>query len=240
MKTSALLIAGILYSMHVGASVAQQNPPDNTEKSNQDKVIEEIGKDLYKSLPDGVRAVIEGGTSWVTQFYHDDHSSYAYQCGNPGTHYTKAGNWSDPIHINTDTGWGGCQLAFGIVDSKGDYKNDIIKVTFEGNPKGGQECQGTIGTQQIPITTDRLSPTQRMRIDTDNRTDKGCDLTFTVDSPGVELNIQYWAMGDAGQCGNAKPQGQWHTAKQGSPVKLGLYTNGPYGGCKLSTQLKRK
>ena len=51
----------------------------------------------------------------------------------------------------------------------------------------------------------------------------------------VELDVAFWADGDAGQCGNAG----FHTVRLNSPVRLRLDMDNRPGGCRQMFRLRK-
>lgn len=204
--------------------------------------ISAIANEATTSDP-GLLAISKRKPVITHNFWHDDEDKnnpgrYGYQCGNQGIQYTPFGDFSQRIRINTDNGWGGCQLAFGIVDPTGEYKDIQVQVSFESTDPRSYEC-GNVNQYMIPVTAETERRTPYFRLNTDDGPAE-CKLTFSVLSEGTELDLEFFP-DDKGvdQCRNATAPGQWHTAKLGHPVTLGINTHSGFGGCQFSYRLRR-
>lgn len=160
----------------------------------------------------------------------------AGQCGGPTQQWVPSPGWSSAIRLDTDNRPGGCQLAFGIQDVAGTFSGLFITYQWFVTPGGdGGQC-GNQGQFTVP-TNAGFGP--NIRVDTDNRSG-GCYLVFMLTGrDDVALDVQFWADGDAGQCGNALPQGQYWTAQSGQAVTILDDTDGRPGGCDLALRLRR-
>ncbi|MCO5978109.1 hypothetical protein [Ideonella oryzae] len=165
-----------------------------------------------------------------------------YQCqGAMGRTATRINDWTPPIRINTDGGWGGCTLAWAITDPKNTLKDLKIKIGYSyGNGQATGEC-GTPSESNIEITKIQPSWMPKLQIDTDDRP-SWCNLRFEIEGRNdIELNVKFFA-DDSGvdQCKNRLPADKWHTVKAGQPLTIGLDTDGRYGGCQLSLRISKK
>ncbi|NUP51614.1 MAG: hypothetical protein HOW97_30495 [Catenulispora sp.] len=168
------------------------------------------------------------------------------QCGGSGsTQWTAAPNWTNPILIDTDNRDGGCIMSLGVFDPGNAVPGLSIQYTWEYT--GGSypdQCQNlntgyTQGTFSAPVgPTENFGPA--FLDDTDNRSGY-CNLTFTVSGrTDVALDIQFYPtpMAEAGQCRNVTSPGAYFSASTGSPVTIGLDTDGRGGGCELQLRLE--
>ena len=162
----------------------------------------------------------------------------AGQCSGPQQQSANAPDWTTPIRYDTDNRSGGCQFAFGIFDPDSALAGLSASYTWLPSPGGDAgQCGSFQGTFNLPIAQFQTFG-QQLRDDTDNRSGF-CNLTFTLNGrTDIGLDIQFYADGDAGQCKGALPQGQFYTAAAGSPVTLGLDTDGRPGGCWLVLRLR--
>jgi hypothetical protein len=161
----------------------------------------------------------------------------AGQCGNWGQQWAASG-WTIPIRFDTDNRSGGCQLAFGISDPQLSLGGLTLTYQWQVIPGSDSRQCGNQGTFQMPMTSYRVFGTPIV-VDTDDKSG-GCNLTFTMSGRNdVALDIQFWPDGDAGQCLNYLPQGQYRTVRAGTPVTIGINTDGRSGGCQFSLRLRR-
>lgn len=163
----------------------------------------------------------------------------AGQCGGlAGQQWGVDPDFTRAIRFDTDNRSGGCQLSFGIFDPDNTLRGASISYGFRASAGGdGGQC-GNPGTHQMPIQRFRTFGPQ-VRVDTDGRPG-GCTLTFTVSGRSdVILEVRYFADGDGSQCGNTLPSDQNHTAFAGSPVTIGLDTDGRSGGCQMQLRLQK-
>lgn len=165
------------------------------------------------------------------------------QCtGATGQQWAPSPDWTPAIRIDTDNRPGGCQLAFGIHDS--DHALDGARISYTFLPSSDDasgQCGNYQGTYPMPIKRIRTFG-QPVRIDADNRPGY-CNLAFTVSGrDDVALDVQFYADGDAGQCGSADhpplPQGQYQTAYDGNPVTISIDTDGRAGGCQFMLRVR--
>jgi hypothetical protein len=161
----------------------------------------------------------------------------AGQCGNPGQQWVTSG-WTTPIRLDTDNRTGGCQLTFGINDPRLDVTGLVLSYRWQVSPGGDARQCGNQDEFQVPITSlQAFGP--EIRVDADDKTG-WCNLTFTMSGRNdFALDIQFWPDGNAGQCVNYLPQGQYRTVQAGTPVTIGINTDGRSGGCKFSLRLRR-
>lgn len=168
----------------------------------------------------------------------------AGQCGEPPTGQTQwaaSPNWTYPITIDTDNRVGGCQLAFGVYDPSNTLSGVSMSYTWTATAGGDAGQCGNPGTYQMPI-----GPFQTFGgviiDDTDNRPGF-CWLTFSVTDPSntIGLDVEFYPTpnADAGQCNGYKPAPDYYTAFNGSPVTIGLDTDGRGGGCELSLRIEK-
>ncbi|MFC0430697.1 hypothetical protein [Kutzneria buriramensis] len=157
------------------------------------------------------------------------------QCSGPTQQWAPAPNWSSAIRLDTDGRRGGCQLAFGLHDVSGTFAGLLITYQWFVTPGGNAGQCGNQGQFTVP-TNIGFGP--NIRVDTDDSAG-GCYLVFQVSGrDDVALDVQFWADGDPGQCGNALPQGQYWTASSGSTVTILDDTDGRLGGCDLAFRLR--
>ncbi len=163
----------------------------------------------------------------------------AGQCGGlAGQQWAKDPDFTKAIRFDTDSRSGGCQLSFGIFDPDSTLRGVSISYGFRVTSGGDEGQCGNPGTHQMPIQRFRTFGPQ-VRVDTDGRSG-GCDLTFTVSGRSdVILEVRYFADGDGSQCGNPLPSDQNHTAFEGSPVTIGIDTDGRSGGCQMQLHLQQ-
>ncbi|MEU9348430.1 hypothetical protein AB0D74_45280 [Streptomyces sp. NPDC048278] len=163
----------------------------------------------------------------------------AGQCGGTtGQQWAASPDWTQAIRFDTDNRAGGCQLAFGVYDPDGTLAGASITYTFLPSSGGNAgQCGDYQGTYGMPIQTFRTFG-QAVRVDTDSRPG-WCDLTFTVSGRSdVGLDVQFYPDGDAGQCVNYLPQGQYRTAYAGNPVTVGIDADGRSGGCQFLLRVR--
>jgi hypothetical protein len=161
----------------------------------------------------------------------------AGQCGTTGQQWASSA-WTNPIRFDTDNRSGGCQLAFGISDPTLEFAGLVLSYRWQVTPGGDTRQCGSQGEYQVPVTSFRVFGPS-IGIDTDDKSG-GCNLTFTMSGRGdVALDIQFWPDGDAAQCLNYLPQGQFRTVRTGTPVTIGINTDGRSGGCQFSLRLRR-
>lgn len=164
------------------------------------------------------------------------------QCGGrTGDQWVTEGQWTDVIRFDTDARAGGCQLAFGVHDP--DNLMQGVSMTYGWAATAGadpNQC-GNQGVHRMPIRTDARTFGPAIRIDTDDRPG-GCTLTFavpTISTSIVLFDFQYYADGNAAQCPNSLPQGDFRTvdADRG-PASIGVDTDSRAGGCRLQVRLR--
>lgn len=162
----------------------------------------------------------------------------AGQCSGPTQQFEPSPNFTTPIRFDTDNRGGGCQFAFGIYDPDNALSGLSATYSWQATPGGDpNQCAGMRGTFALPITPFQSFGTQLLD-DTDNRPG-GCNLTFAVAGRSdIGLNVEFYADGDASQCINALPQGQFYTVVPGSPVTIGLDTDGRSGACLLALRVQ--
>ena len=85
-------------------------------------------------------------------------------------------------------------------------------------------------------TATPLSRSVTEDVDTDGRPG-WCNLTFTV-TGRIVLDVQFYPDGDAGQCPDALPAGQYRSAFVGTPVTVKIDADGRSGGCQLLLRLR--
>ncbi|MFD9791940.1 hypothetical protein ACFWXK_13420 [Streptomyces sp. NPDC059070] len=162
----------------------------------------------------------------------------AGQCGGrTGQQWATSPDWSQAIRFDTDGRPGGCQLAFGVYDPDNTFAGASLTYDFQVSPGGdGGQC-GSQGTYAMPIRPfQTFGPS--VRVDTDNRSGY-CNLTLGVTGRSdVVLDVQFYADGDAGQCKNTLPAGQYQTAYWGSPVTVGIDADNRPGGCQFLLRLR--
>lgn len=161
----------------------------------------------------------------------------AGQCGNAGEQWVTSG-WTNPIRFDTDNRTGGCQLAFGISDPTLAVAGLVLTYGWHVSPGGDARQCGNQGDFQVPVTSYRVFG-PAIRVDSDDKSG-WCNLTLTMSGRNdVALDVQFWPDGDAGQCVNYLPQGQYRTVLPGTPVTIGIDTDGRTGGCQFSLRLRR-
>ncbi|WP_190087665.1 hypothetical protein [Streptomyces melanogenes] len=163
----------------------------------------------------------------------------AGQCGGrTGQQWATSPDWTQPIRFDTDGRPGGCQLAFGVYDPDNTFAGASISYAFYVNPGGDSGQCGAQGTYQMPIRPfQTFGPS--VRVDTDNRSGY-CNLTLAVSGRSdIGLDVQFYPDGDAGQCKNYLPAGQYRTAYAGNPVTVGIDADNRPGGCQFLLRLRR-
>ncbi|MFF4365501.1 hypothetical protein [Streptomyces sp. NPDC001594] len=164
------------------------------------------------------------------------------QCGGrTGDQWAAETHWTDLIRFDTDGRRGGCQLAFGIFDPEGFMQNAGMTYEWRATPFSDPNQCGNQGEHRVPVRSDVRTFGPGIRIDTDDRMG-GCELTFALQESGVtvvQLDFQYYADGNAGQCRNALPPGSTRTvmADRG-PETIGIDTDSRPGGCTLRLRLR--
>jgi hypothetical protein len=146
---------------------------------------------------------------------------------------TPGGSYSQPIRMDTDNRPGGCQYQIGILDPRNVLasKNFKLQLGFFADGDPGQ-CGG-IGTQDVPVSRNRIVLTTPIRVDTDNRPG-ACIQRWSLQATDIVLDISWTSDGDPGQCGN---QGAPHTVQNGY-VDLRLDMDNRPGGCWQSLRLR--
>lgn len=240
MKTWSMALVVLLLGMMTSGAAAQG--------TRAAPVIKGSG-----SIDDRIQEHLRNGRAvWLHHFWFDDQRD-TYQCaGATGIHVAALGDWSRPIRINTDSGWGGCRLRFAIVDpleTSNPQSLTRVRFTIEFGPEPGVNraaCEGPQGAVEIPVTRTSPTYTQAIRINTDSgANNRPCYLTLGVEeriptAPPVEMRVRFYADGTgANQCGNASGPARWHVVTPGNPVTLGMNTGSEDGGCMLSIQVIR-
>ncbi|MBD0741268.1 hypothetical protein [Streptomyces sp. CBMA152] len=162
----------------------------------------------------------------------------AGQCGGAtGQQWATSPDWTQPIRFDTDGRPGGCQLAFGVYDPDHTFAGASLSYDFRVSPGGDSGQCGNQGTYQMPIQPfQTFGPS--VRVDTDNRSGY-CNLTLAVSGRSdVGLDVQFYPDGDAGQCKNYLPAGQYRTAYAGNPVTVGIDADNRPGGCQFLLRLR--
>ncbi|MEE1762186.1 hypothetical protein [Streptomyces sp. SP18BB07] len=161
----------------------------------------------------------------------------AGQCGGrTGEQWTASPDWTQAIRFDTDSRAGGCQLAFGVYDP--DRTLAGASVSYSLRPSSGGDagqCGNYQGTYAMPILPIQVFG-QAVRLDTDGRPG-WCDLTFTV-TGNIVLDVQFYPDGDAGQCPDALPAGQYRSGFVGTPVTVKIDADGRAGGCQFQLRLR--
>lgn len=169
------------------------------------------------------------------------------QCGDlvGGNQYARVGDWLGPIRLDTDDDPGGCDLSFGFIDPKNNLAGLKMKINFYPDDEGVGQC-GNPGSREVParqslIGSDSDIPRSTpMRIDTDKRYG-GCREVYSIEgSDKFELDIGFWADGDANQCGGAMAPDKWITAALGKPAEFRLDMDNRTGGCNHRFRLRMK
>ena len=160
------------------------------------------------------------------------------QCGGPQQQWVVQGDWTNPLRFDTDNRAGGCQLAFGIRDQANNLAGLHVSYQWQASPGGDAGQCGNQGTFAFPITPNLVFG-PNIRVDTDNRSG-WCNLTFSLSGrTDVALDVQWFADGDAGQCRNALPAGQFRSVLNGVPVTIGDDTDSRAGGCDLLLRFRQ-
>ncbi|MFF3847817.1 hypothetical protein [Streptomyces sp. NPDC002328] len=161
----------------------------------------------------------------------------AGQCGGrTGEQWAASPDWTQAIRFDTDGRSGGCQLAFGVYDP--DRALAGASVSYSLRPSAGGDagqCGNYQSTYSMPILPIQVFG-QAVRVDTDGRPG-WCDLTFSV-TGNVVLDVQFYPDGDAGQCPDALPAGQYRSAFVGTPVTVKIDADGRSGGCQFLLRLR--
>lgn len=160
----------------------------------------------------------------------------AGQCGGAtGQQWSPSPDWTASIRLDTDDRTGGCELAFGILDPQNEFPGLSITYTWVVSPGGeSYQCGNYQGQYPMPINN---GFGQQVRVNTDDGAGY-CYLTFQVSgNSNAELDVQWWADGDASQCGDALPQGEYWSAYAGNPVTIYDDTDSRPGGCDMSLRL---
>jgi hypothetical protein len=159
------------------------------------------------------------------------------QCGGTtGEQWAASPDWTQAIRLDTDSRSGGCQLAFGVYDPDSTLAGSSISYSLTPSPGGdGGQCGNYQDTYAAPILPIPVFG-QAVRVDTDGRSG-WCNLTFTVTGK-IVLDVQFYPDGDAGQCPNALPAGQFRSAFVGTPVTVQIDADGRSGGCQLLLRLR--
>lgn len=161
----------------------------------------------------------------------------AGQCGGrTGEQWAASPDWTQAIRFDTDGRSGGCQLAFGVYDPDSTLAGASISYSLRPSTGGDAgQCgnyQSTYSTPILPIPVFG----QAVRVDTDGRPG-WCNLTFTV-TGNIVLDVQFYPDGDAGQCPDAPPPGQYRSAFVGTPVTVKIDADGRSGGCQFLLRLR--
>ncbi|MEI5527882.1 hypothetical protein WB401_43725 [Streptomyces brasiliscabiei] len=161
----------------------------------------------------------------------------AGQCGGrTGEQWTASPDWTQAIRFDTDNRGGGCQLAFGVHDPDGALAGSSISYSLRPSAGGDAgQCGSNQGTYAVPILPIPVFG-QAVRVDTDSRPG-WCNLTFTV-TGNIVLDVQFYPDGDAGQCPDASPAGQYRSAFVGTPVTVKIDADGRSGGCQFLLRLR--
>ncbi|MEW2574011.1 hypothetical protein [Streptomyces sp. NPDC047070] len=161
----------------------------------------------------------------------------AGQCGGrTGEQWAPSPDWTQPIRFDTDGRSGGCQLAFGVYDPDRALAGASISYSLQPSAGGdGGQCGNYQGTYAMPILPIPVFG-QTVRLDTDGRPG-WCNLTFTV-TGNIVLDVQFYPDGDAGQCPDALPAGQYRSGFVGTPVTVKIDADGRSGGCEFLLRLR--
>ncbi|MFD5543883.1 hypothetical protein ACFWIJ_40320 [Streptomyces sp. NPDC127079] len=159
------------------------------------------------------------------------------QCGGTtGEQWAASPDWTQAIRFDTDNRSGGCQLAFGVYDPDGTLAGSSISYSLQPSSGGDAgQCGNYQGTYAMPILPIQVFG-QAVRVDTDGRPG-WCNLTFTV-TGRIVLDVQFYPDGDAGQCPDAVPAGQYRSAFAGTPVTVKIDTDSRSGGCQFLLRLR--
>jgi len=154
--------------------------------------------------------------------------------------------------INTDNGWGGCQLSFQIHDAVGGTSLAGLRLFLEFTAEpGGRpgEC-GNTGRHEIPIVAYRHfsgggGDFHGILIDTDSQNGfaGGCRFKFIVegrDDVGFDYQFYPDTGADPQQCINPTRPGQWRTVTRQQPDLVGFVVNTDDrpGGCYMAYRIK--
>jgi hypothetical protein len=207
------------------SSHAQQGqPPTATQQSTGPTASVEVG----------AAAVNLADVFLVQEFLGDGDAS---QCNGAayGRIISSANVFSPAIRIDTDDRSGGCLYRIGIVDTSGILNRVQFRLTMGFYADGDVGQCGNQGTWDVPVAASmaNLAFSNTIRMDMDNR-GGGCQQVWTVSGPSVVLDVNFFADGDPGQCGNIGS----HTASQGRPVQIRLDTDNRSGGCLQSLRLR--
>jgi hypothetical protein len=159
-------------------------------------------------------------------------------------HWAKLGDWTSPVRINTDDGWGGCQQRFALMDPTNRLADLKLSINFRASAGADAGQCGEPGEREIIRTATQPAWSRAYRIDTDSRAG-GCDWTISVAGRNdVEVRVKFYPDDQGiGQCGNPTKSSytpnapEYHTAKVNASVTLGFNTDGQWGGCEFSLQL---
>lgn len=170
-------------------------------------------------------------TAYFFQNFYADGDAGQCNGGAYGTHAAPLGQWTPAMRLDTDNRGGGCYQQFSIFDPSGLLNGLLVVVDFY--PDGDRQCDFP-GPRYIPVGPS-LHWSSPYRIDTDNRSG-GCQQVFSIYGRyDVELDVAFWADGDAGQCGNAG----FHTVTPYNSVRIRLDMDNRPGGCRQMFRLRK-
>ncbi|MFD5746362.1 hypothetical protein [Streptomyces sp. NPDC127033] len=161
----------------------------------------------------------------------------AGQCGGrTGEQWAASPDWTQAIRFDTDSRPGGCQLAFGVYDPDRTLTGSSISYSLRPSDGGvASQCGGNQDIYSMPILPIPVFG-QPVRVDTDGQPG-WCNLTFSV-TGNIVLDVQFYPDGDAGQCPDALPAGQFRSAFVGTPVTVKIDADGRSGGCQFLLRLR--
>ncbi|WP_329347417.1 hypothetical protein OG226_01400 [Streptomyces sp. NBC_01261] len=159
------------------------------------------------------------------------------QCGGQtGEQWAPSPDWTQAIRFDTDDRGGGCQLAFGVYDPDSTLTGSTVSYSLQPSAGGDAgQCGSYQDTYAAPILPIPVFG-QSVRLDTDGRPG-WCNLTFSV-TGRIVLDVQFYPDGDAGQCPDALPAGQYRSAFVGTPVTVKIDADGRAGGCQFLLRLR--
>src|SRR5262249_29159131 len=140
--------------------------------------------DVVKALEQGVPILV---TRWRSS---SPGEWYEAECGNVGgTQFTRFGDWTPPIRIDTDDRPGHCKLQYALIDPErklGALKWEM-KWAFEPNAdtRAPAQCGGRMDVQTIPFTRsvpkseDEIAFSEEILVNTDSRRG-GCVQEFRI------------------------------------------------------------
>jgi hypothetical protein len=163
------------------------------------------------------------------------------------------GMWTEPLVIDTDNRFGGCQLWFGTNNKDGSLTGLKLNYTFHyGAPGNTGECGPKASPQRVEIPVVpapfdfRLFQTDAIVIDTDTTRNSYCDLTLDMvgsTRSDIALDVKYRFNDQGGQCHHAfpinAPDDRFDTVTTSLPLTIGLDTTNAGGACFLSFRLHR-